>query len=204
MPQPVSVIADDVARKARSADGYLQRMERLYATSALNQTDLLRAYSGAFLSFHAFAESALERIFFGVLMGRLSCSDGSVRPLVHINSEVIARKVVFGTRRYIDWVPYNNLTIPRATAFLSRGKPFSDIASTDRNHFDNMAVLRNALAHQSSYADTRFTRVFTAGRPLPPNQLRPDGYLRGHHAAGQTRANYLLAETVRIFRVLCH
>jgi len=201
--RPISSIADDVGRKARSANAYLRRMEGLYASRALTEADLLRAYSGAFLAFHAFAEQALERAFFGVLMGRLVSSDPSVQPLVQIKSEVVARRVVFSTRQYVDWIPYNDRTLRRANAFLSSGKPFSNVTKADGRHLDNMAVLRNALAHQSDHARKQFIRTFTIGKALPPSQLRPSGYLRGTHAVGQTRVNYLLAETVRILYVLC-
>lgn len=203
VPRHISVIANEVGSKARSTNAYLQRMENLYSAGRLNQSDLLQAYSGAFLAFHSYTELALERVFFGVLMGRLASSDRSVRALVRIDSEVVARRVVFNTRSYADWIPYSRWTVPRAEAFLSRGKPFTNIAKADCRQLDNMAILRNALAHQSSHAIKQFTRTFTVAKPLPPSQLRPSGYLRGSHAAGQTRANYLLAEAVRILRLLC-
>jgi len=93
--------------------------------------------------------------------------------------------------------------VKRAKAFLSGGRPFTDLSKPDRNFLDSLTVLRNALAHESSHAVALFRQEFTLGKALPPQQERPAGYLRGQHASGQTRFNYLLGRTVLVMRTLC-
>jgi hypothetical protein len=180
------------------------RMEKLVSKGAMSERDLLLAYGGALLTFHSFTENSIEQLFLGLVAGRLQHGDRRVRSLVEIKSATTVRKVVFGARSYADWLPYNRYTLPRAEAFLSAGRPFTGLAKPDRNHLDDMTVLRNALAHQSSHAETQFHSRFTSGKALTPVQRKPPGYLRGQHAAGQTRLNYLMGRTVQVLNILCH
>jgi hypothetical protein len=179
-------------------------MEKLVSKGEMSERDLLLAYSGALLTFHSFTENSIEQLFLGLVAGRLPHGDRRVRSLVEIKSAATVRKVVFGARSYADWLPYDKWTVPRAEAFLSAGRPFTNLTRSDRTHLDDMTVLRNALAHQSSHAEDRFHNRFTNGRALTPVQRRPSGYLRGQHAVGQTRLNYLMSRTVQVLNIICH
>jgi hypothetical protein len=177
-------------------------MEELHRGGSLRKRDLERIHAGAFIAFQSHIERSIERLFFGTLMGRFAYTRSDVRPLVLIKSEATARAVVLGGRRYIDWLPYKNLTKDRAEAWMSGGRPFSALPDRFSQTFDQMAVMRNALAHESSYALTRFRREFTEGKALPSDQRTPTGYLRGQHTIGQSRFEYLLAEAVSAFERL--
>jgi hypothetical protein len=204
MSRSADTVYSEVATRARSIDAYIVRMEKLVLKGSMSERDLLLAYSGAILTFHCFTENAIEQLFLGLVAGRLKHGDRRVRSLVDIKSAVTVRKVVFGARSYADWLPYGRYTAPRAEAFLSAGRPFNDLAKSDQTHLDDMAVLRNAIAHQSSHAESRFHDRFTNGKALTPVQRKPPGYLRGQHAAGQTRLNYLMGRTVQVLYILCH
>ena len=134
-------------------------------------------------------------------MGRFAKS--GIHSLVEIKSEVVARKVVAGGRRYADWLPYEKETLPRAVAFLAAGRPFSDLTTDDVKALDRLTIIRNALAHESSHAVRRFRKTFTEGRGIPPDQLTPAGYLRGQHSPGVSRFNNTLNESVTVFQHLC-
>jgi len=201
--RPANKVFEEVAVKARSTGGYLERMERLHSGGNLSRRDLLRVYGGAFLTFQSVVENSIESLFIGLASGRLNHPDRNVRSLVEIRSPAVARRVVYGARPYADWLPYNRHTIPRAEAFLSGARPFCDLPKADRTSLDNMATLRNALAHKSSHALKQFRRIFTDGKPLPPEQCQPPGYLRGQHAAGQTRVDYLMSSALQTMRQLC-
>lgn len=201
--RPVDTIPKEVVARAKQVDAYVIRMEKLVASDLMSERDLLLAYGGAVLTFHSFTENMIERLFLGLVAGRLKHGDRRVRSLVEIRSPVTVRKVVFAARSYADWLPYGRYTIPRAEAFLSAGRPFTDLSKYDRIHLDDMAVLRNALAHQSGHAESRFRERFTDGKALIPTQQRPQGYLRGEHAIGQTRLNYLMGRTVQVLNNLC-
>jgi hypothetical protein len=176
-------------------------MERLLAAGQLRQADVHRAYGGALLSFYVDLEACIEDVFMGILMGRLTVSATRVQSLVGIRSEVVARKIVRGDRRYVDWLPYQ-VTRDRAAAFFSRGEPFASFTEAQARPFENVRIVRNALAHGGEQATRRFRKTFTDGKALPPEQRRPAGYLRGQHAIGQTRFENLLADAVFAMRTL--
>lgn len=176
-------------------------MERLAAGGELGQADLRRVYAGAYLSFYTYTERSIERLFLGLLMERFDLV--GVRPLVDVRSELVARAIVVGGRSYADWLPLERHTVPRAQAFLSQGKPFSEVPRADIRTLDRVSIVRNALAHESSHALRQFRKAFTRDRPIPPDQRSPAGYLRGQHALGTTRLSNFFAETVDVFRRLC-
>jgi len=202
MAKPASEVADTLAAHARGLNQYLGRIEQLLAEQRIPQVDVHRAYAGAFLSFYVDLERAMEDVFMGLVMSRLQVSKRGVRPLVAIRSEVVARKVVRGERRYVDWLPYG-LTRDRAKAFLAEGEPFTSLNDQQARPFERARIVRNALAHGGGHATRQFRRTFTDGLALPPEQRRPAGFLRGQHAIGETRFENLVAECLFVVRALC-
>ena len=132
-------------------------------------TDLHRTYAGAYLGFYTYVERSIERLFLGILTGRLTSAQRGVRSLVTVRSDKVAREIVSSERSYADWIPYD-LTRRRAKAFLSGGRPFSTLSDVDRKVFVRMSLVRNALAHESSHALKQFQVQFVNGRSLPPDQ----------------------------------
>lgn len=201
MAKKAEIIADGLGARARGLDAYLHRVEGLFDAGDLPRADVHRAYAGAFLSFYVDLERAVEDLFMGLVMGRVIHSNTTVRSLVVIQSEVVARKVVRGERRYVDWLPYR-LTRDRAKAFLSRGQPFASLTDRQALPLERIRIVRNALAHGGDHAMRQFHNTFTDGLSLPADQRRPAGYLRGQHAVNQTRFAYLLADAVGVAKSL--
>jgi hypothetical protein len=201
MASSPSTVSDAVAARARGLGSYVRRMERLYDARELGRPDLNRVYGGAFLAFHTYVERSLERLFLGLLMKRFEAP--GLAPLIDVRSEVVARRVVASGQKYVDWLPYDRYTDPRASAFLSQGRPFSRLSNADRKSLDRLGIIRNAIAHESSHALRTFKKTYTDGRALPADQLTPAGYLRGRHSPGVTRFANTLNETVAIFVRLC-
>ena len=173
MPRPSSVIADDVASRARGLDLFLQRIERLHRERKLSKGDVERAYSGGFLEFYAFAERSLERLFLGLLRGRFTSTHAGVRSLITVNSDAVAYAIVTGDRSYADWLPYGRYTAKRAGAYFSAGRPFSVLDKIDVGAFERAGLIRNALAHQSGSANRLFEEKMITGKS-------PRHYLREH------------------------
>ena len=197
-----TTVRDDVAARARELNRYLQRVERLHAEGRLSERDVRRAYAGALLAFYAYLERSIERLFLGTLMGRYLHPSGTVKPLVAIRSEHVARMVVQGGQGYADWLPFDR-TVRRANAFLSGGRPFTDVTKSEQKAFEHLAVVRHAIAHESKSGHRRFLRDLVAGAALPASQMTPAGYLRGQHSPGQTRFSHLLADAVVAFSAMC-
>ena len=194
-------VADEVASRGRGIRMYVARMERLFADGNLTEVDLRRVYAGAFLTFHTYFERSLERLFIGLLMSRFTKSD--VRPLVNPASDQVAHAIVIGARRYVDWLPFERNTLPRAHAYFSGGRPFSALGQGDRASLKDLGLIRNALSHESSHALRQFHRRFVDGKGLPPEQRRPPGYLRGRHNVQASRLEYHIANAEQVFARLC-
>lgn len=202
MARAASTLAAGVAQRARGVTTYAGRLESLYQANLLSRQDLQRSYGGAYLSFFTFFERSIEDLFLGLVMGRLTCSTAT-RSLVEIRSEVVARRLVAGGRNYADWLPFEQHTMKRAPAFLSGGRPFTDVPANDRHALQRAHYIRNALAHESNHSLKQFQRHVIGQQFVPPHERRPAPYLRGAHAAGQSRMEFLLAELVFVFDRMC-
>lgn len=202
MARPASDWADDLASRARGINLYVGRMDRVFSQGVIPRGDIERVYAGGFLAFHTYLESSIERLFVGLLVGRFVSQYSTVRPLINVSVDNVAYRIVRGERGYAAWLPYKRYTVRRAKAFFSRGKPFTDLANPQIKVFDRLTILRNALAHDSYSTRREFRLTFTEGKALPPDELRPSGYLRGLHAVGQTRLDLLLSDAVRTARFL--
>jgi len=203
LPRTTTDVVDRVRARAVSTADYLRRIEAVCSDGRITRLDAEHAYRGAFLSFHSHVENTIEYLFIGLLRGRVIHRLGSVRALVSIPSDAVATRVVFAGRRYADWLPYTRHTYDRSKIYFAAGKPFTLLDAPTRRALDDLTVLRNALAHESSQALRLFREVFTNGKALTPDQRRPAGYLRGFHAVGQTRFEFLLAQTARNLESLC-
>lgn len=199
--KPASEVADQVAAYARSVSAYIDRIDALNS-SGLRDHDVSRAYAGAYLQFHSYMEASLERLFMGLLMQRFELPSDPQGPLVAIRSEVVARRAVAGDRSYVDWLPYRR-TRRRAQAFLSSGRPFSELERPHVSFLDKSQVLRNALAHTSNHSLRRFREEFIDGTPIPARESRPIPYMRGIFSGRATRMTALLREGVSAFSALC-
>ena len=196
------IVADDVASRSRGLLIYLNRLERLHKKREVFDTDLHRAYAGAWISFTAFCEQSLERLFLGLLTGRLASARTSVSPRTRIASPLVARDVLYAGRPYIDWLPYDRTT-ERASAYFLHGRPFTGLSPSELSTLAGMGVLRNALAHESRHAIGKFEKRFIGSRKLPPHQKKPPGYLRGMHDKTRTRFEYEITEVASVFQTLC-
>lgn len=196
-------IAAKCGSRARGLQHHINRVEALYQNDLLTLTDIHRIYSGAFIQYYTYLERMIEKLFVGLLMGDYVSTYSNVSALITINSYKVAHDVIKGDRRYVNWLPIDN-TCMRADAFFSSGKPFSLLEGRDKRVLNNLTTLRNAIAHKSSASQKSFLNVYVESRPLPPEQLRPAGYLRGTHRAGQTRLEFLMSDSIRVMNILCN
>jgi hypothetical protein len=202
-----TTLADRLAREARSLEVYVRRTERLVAAGKLPMVDRDRAYAAGYTLFYTSLEFAIENLFIGIITCKLTLKQAGVKPIVTARTQAVAMQLILGGRTYVDWLPFERHTHRRAKALLVGGKPFTCLSKSDRRFLERMSILRNALTHRSAHALRQFEREFIEQNPvpggLPPAQHDPVGYLRGQHAANQTRFGYQLAEAAAIMRRLC-
>lgn len=201
MAKPAADVATALGGRARSIELHVRRLDRARDSGHLTVRDLDIGYAGAFLTWCTSVEGSLERLFVGLLVGRLELR-ANVRPLIGVRSDRVAHAVVRGERSYVDWLPFDR-TSRRAVSFLAGGRPFSELANAHVKAFERSHKIRNAIAHESAHALKVFQKEFVVGRGLPPWQERPGGYLRGQHAGNQKRLEFLMSESLLAVRSLC-
>lgn len=198
MAEHPSLVAKGVASRALWLNRYALRMQR----KGLSAADLNQVYSGAFSSYFAFVEQRIEELFLGLLVGRFDYGRPDVVPMAQFHAAADVNSIVFGGRDYADWLPYT-YTVDRAKLFFKDGGPFVALAPQHKGSLTQLSVMRNAVVHDSRHARRKFKTVFTEGRALRPGELSPAGYLRGQHAAGTTRLEFLFGEGVAAMQALC-
>lgn len=198
-PRPASVVADGLAARQRSISYYVRRVERSVGSGQLAKSDLKHAYAGAILAYADDVEAAMERLFVGLLVGSLVCRPRAITR-VDVHSPVVARELLLRERRFIDWLPFT-VAEERAGVFFRGGEPFSRLSSQQKEPFERLRVVRNALAHRSDHALRQFERKLLS-RHVPAAQQNPAGWLRGSHTGTQTRFENLLATVGRSMRDL--
>jgi hypothetical protein len=203
MPRPSKQLGENLARNTRSILRYRSKIEALYRSRHMTLVDVERAYGGALVEHYMICERTVEDLFCGLLSGRLVSGNRSVRPLVSVNSDAVARRVVRGERPYVDWFPWQRYTQGRAEAFFSTAAPFASLTKSDRGHLEEYGWIRNAIAHRSQAAVRIFTARLITSRGIVPAQQRPAQFLRGSHASATTRFEYYVVRTSSIIEGLC-
>jgi hypothetical protein len=177
-------------------------MERLYAQSMVAKRDVEHIYGALFLGAFASLEGMLEDLFLKLLTGRVRVPR-SVRSKVTFRSDMVARGVVFGDRKYVDWTPYDR-TLKRAETLFYGGRPFSKLDPNEIGVIKMVCTIRNAVAHQSGHARKQFDKEVISQLTLPPRERTPTGFLRSIHSSAPdvTRYEQLIGDLTSIARNL--
>lgn len=176
MPRPASSISDDFTARLRTFERARAKFERLLLSGHVSRQDVGLFYEGIFLRTVTSFESLLEELFVGLLSGGIVPAR-NVRPRVTFRSPAVARDVMLGGRAYVDWLPYNH-TDKRANAFFRAGLPFCKLDKAEIKSLERMLTIRNAVAHQSGAARTKFEKEVVGTSPLLPAEPTPAGFLR--------------------------
>jgi len=179
-------------------------MESLFNARHIEVADIEQVYVGLYLDIFTEFEATIENLFLGFLDGSLYSRTYSIRRKAKIKPASMTRQIIFIGRQYLDWLPYRDQTIPRAKRYFDDGKPFTVLTPTQKSNLDDYCTIRNALAHKSISATTKF-QALISGLPLLPIQKSPAGYLRSkpYSASQQTQYQIAVLELANIANVLC-
>lgn len=181
-----------------------KKMEVLFSKKQIVERDLNVVYAGLFLGAVTSFETLLEDLFLDLLTGRTKHISSKVRNKVTFSSTTVCRSIIYGGKKYVDWLPYN-YTTGRAEIFFKEGLPFSAIEKADNNTLQEIMYIRNVLAHNSKHALKVFENMVIGSRTLLPKERTPVGYLRRPIAASppQTQYEVYVAELAKIAYILC-
>lgn len=204
MVRPAIGLANDLAGHFRNLEKTRNKMERLMVNGSVVRRDIEQVYAGLYLDALTQFERMVETLFLGLLVGRLSSSLLGFGSRISVNSDQVARDVVFATRRYVDWLPYDS-TEERAKLFFRNGLPFTSLDSAEKSSLTRVQFVRNAIARKSRYAIRQFETKVVGESTLMPRERTPTGYLRSTYRAApaQTRYNELVGHLASVAIKLC-
>lgn len=203
MPSPLSALAQNYAAGIRSLEATRSKVEALLVRSEMTVADVEQVYAGLFLNAFTEFEALIEDVFLGILEGTHSSANPTTKRRVEIVPNSCAREILFEGKKYLDWLPLEKTT-ERANRFLNKAEPFSKLKADDTAHVQRLHLLRNAVAHKSDSAKTKFEECLK-GFVLLPQEKTPTGFLRSmpHGSSGLNQYQISVAELESIVRTLC-
>ncbi len=151
-------------------------------------------YTSTFLAMCCNWEGLLETALFEVVCGPKSKKPGRNR-LASFRSRKHFKGVLLHPNR--DYVGLENLnkTISLASLYVERGRPFSEVSESNKTYLGHIVQIRNAIAHQSDVAVTKFKEKVPGVDALPVHRRAPGPFLRHvfRSAPDQTRLELYIA-----------
>jgi hypothetical protein len=181
-------LAEDFSRRLKSYESGRKKVEQLLATGLVARSHANLFYEGVFLRSVTSFEGFVEDLFIGLASGRHS-AHYSVVPRATFSSHSIAREIIFAGKSYVDWLPYFH-TEKRAETFFRGGHPFSSLDKPERRELERILIIRNAIAHQSAYANSKFQMDVVGTLTLLPSERTPSGFLRSLVGVAPSRTRY--------------
>jgi hypothetical protein len=179
MPRRPLYLARDFSAKLAKLEQTRSKVEALLMQGHVDRCDVEAVYSGLFIDAFTEFEALVESLFIGLSDGSLKSKTQPVTRIFKVSPKAFTRNVIFEGKSYVDWLPMDERTIPRARRFLNGGIPFSNLTQQEKQELKDAHLLRNALAHKSDTATQRFLASINQ-QALLPNEKTPAGYLRTH------------------------
>lgn len=179
------------------------KTESLAGAASFTQKEIEQIYGMLFLNALMLFENFIETIFLGLLTGKIASS--KVHPKTEFRSERVAKEIVLGRWKYVDWLPYEEGTEKLAKAFFRNGLPFTILNNPDKQTLKQLWYIRNALSHKSKYALQNFENHVISSIPLIKKERTPSGFLRSKFRAlpSQTRYEVFVANLADLANKIC-
>ena len=164
-------------RRLTDLDDTRKRMESLYDNGHLRDRDIGAVYESLFLRAVVGFEEFCEQLFFEILKKRVRYKLKEVSPRIPTCSNFVLRQILLQGKSYLDWLPYDHAE-RRAKLYLTGGRPFSTLESSDRQMIQTIVIIRNAIAHSSGYSRLKFRKHVIKDETLLASEKSPSGFLR--------------------------
>jgi hypothetical protein len=176
-------------------------MEVLFRKEEITLRDINSVYESLFLRAVIGFELFCDGLFFSILDGSVRYSSRRALSMLSARSGKAARRIVLGTRNYLDWIPYDKMS-KTVRVYLRDGKPFTNLDDKHdptvkllKDSLETIVIIRNAIAHESASAIRKFESAI-GRRNLRPRERTPGAYLRSNLsiAPPQTRFQGYIAD----------
>ena len=174
MPRPAVKVYNGLEKHLRSLEITRSRMVSLEDSNSIERRDLEQLCKGLFLDVVSSFEKYLETLFIGLFISELTAQ--SAKPVAVIKPKLFIYNILFTEKKYLDWLPYDK-TEKRAKKYFKDGKPFTNLTNGEKDQLEEIVKIRNALAHKSKYALSKFKEDIANGDYLTPREKTPEGFL---------------------------
>ena len=190
----MSRLSDHVARFGRFVLRYrscCSRIEHEFRRERLRVTDVELVYSSSFLSICSRWESLLEDILFEVVSGEESRKPGNRRNATFRTRKHLAHILLFPRKDYLS-IPNLKHAEELAALFIDNGRPISAVTEPNRTLLQQAVWIRNAIAHESSFALEKFRTRVPGVASLPRTKRSPGAFLRHEFRVAPSQRRYEL------------
>lgn len=190
----MSRLSDHANRFARRVDRYRSccvRIEREFARRRLLVTDVELVYSSSFLSVCSQWESLLLEILFEAVCGDESLRRENRRYATFLNRRHLEEVLLFPRKDYLS-IPNLNRAEELAALFIKQGRPISAVSESNRTLLQQAVRIRNAIAHESSFATKQFQKSVPGVGALPRSKRSPGAFLRHEFRTAPSQRRYEL------------
>jgi len=181
-------------------------MESFLLKGEVDIDDVQRLYNGLYLEVFTAFEGLLEDLFWGLLLEQLVPVSSDISLKIASGTGSTVREIMLMGRHFLDWLPYADNTLKRANICFRDGRPFSCLSTQEQHNLARYHRIRNAIAHQSDYAQAKFCDEVIGSSMVTPREKTPSGYLRGvfrSHPVQQRRYEAIVDELKVNARKLC-
>jgi hypothetical protein len=190
----LSRLSDHVARFARRVRLYhhcCARVESSFAENRLRVTDVELVYSSSFLSVCSHWESLLEAVLLETVCGEESRRRGNRRFASFEKPSHLEHLLLFPGKDYVS-IPNLKHAEQLAGLFISQGRPISAVSERNRTLLQQAVWVRNAIAHESSFALETFCTKVPGVSALPRSKRSPGAFLRHEFRQSPSQRRYEL------------
>jgi hypothetical protein len=161
--------------------GCCKRIEGSRSSGSLRVVDCDLLYESTFLTAIGRLEGVLETLLEEFVNGEKSRKPQRYA-LVRPKTRAAYRTLLLQGRKYIDVLPFNYF-LDITKRYLNQGHPFTDIDATDQQLLVQAVLVRNAIAHRSSYALVKFRATVPGVTSLASHRQLPGPFLRRTYKA---------------------
>lgn len=177
----MSRLNDRVERFGRKIVGFRNqslRIEKEFLRSKrLKVTDIEMMYCSGFLSVCSQWEALLEEILYEVVCGEESKTSRNRRHVTFKNRRYLEKMLLFPNKGYLS-IPNLTRAQELAELFINEGRPISAVSENNRKLLKEATQIRNAIAHDSSFAKKKFREGVPGVSALPRQKRSPGAFLR--------------------------
>jgi hypothetical protein len=187
----LSDLAERFVRRLTRYQSCCVRIEEQFELKRLKITDVELLYTSSFLSVCCLWESFLEATLYESVCGEESKKRGNQRRASFRKPTYLEEVLLFPNKDYLS-IPTLKHAEAMNALFVKDGRPISAVSERNRTLLHQAVRIRNAIAHQTSFALGKFQESVPGVSALPRSKRTPGAFLRHEFRIAPSQRRYEL------------